>query len=112
MKPLLLSEGAQIVDFTHVDNSVEALLKATDWTASNPKRFQDFRVTGREPMTLRKFITLIEEITSHDFGIQWGGRPYREREVMVPWNDAPEIPGFEPIVPLREGLRKLFTEKS
>lgn len=110
-EPLQLSEGAQIVDFTHVDNSVEALIKAIEWTAIHPGKFQDFRVTGREPMSLRQFIALIEETTGHDFKLRWGARPYRHREVMVPWMEAPEIPGFRPLVPLRDGILKVFTKQ-
>lgn len=107
---LLLSEGKQIVDFTHVDNSVEAILRANEWTRSHAGTFRDFRVSGREPMPLRDFVLLIEETIDHRFDIQWGARPYRDREVMTPWSDAPEVPGYEPKVTLREGFRRVFTK--
>lgn len=106
--PLRLSPGDQIVDFTHVQNSVEALLKAAEWTAAHPGSFQAFRVTGREPMSLRDFVTLIEKTVSYDFKIEWGSRPYRNREVMNPWIEAPEVPGYQPLLDLRDGIRKVF----
>lgn len=110
--PMRLSPGDQIVDFTHVENSVDALLSAIQWTEQNPGRFQDFIVSGGEPVKLRELIGLIEEVTQFKFPVLWGERPYRNREVMTPWKDAPSLPGYSPKISLREGFADIFGVKS
>jgi len=36
-----------------------------------------------------------------------GGRPYREREVMVPWNKGRLLPGWSVKIRLEDGIRKI-----
>jgi hypothetical protein len=40
--------------------------------------------------------------------INFGGRPYREREVMIPWQNGKVVPGWKPYVSLEAGLNIFF----
>ena len=53
-----------------------------------------FGVSSNERMSLKELATLFEEATGNILNIKWGGRPYREREVMVPWENAEPVPGW------------------
>ena len=103
-----LSPVEQVVDFTHVQNTLDAIVLACAWTETHKGKFQDFRVSGREPMKLKQLVDLIERTSGRSIGIHWGARPYRAREVMKPWDKTPELPGYEPRISLAQGLKELF----
>lgn len=44
--------------------------------------------------------------TRNDAGIRLK-RPYRKREVMVPWNKGENVPGWSPKVSLEEGIKQI-----
>jgi hypothetical protein len=39
--------------------------------------------------------------------VEWGGRPYRKREVMELWQDYEKIPNWEAKISLKEGIKKI-----
>jgi hypothetical protein len=41
--------------------------------------------------------------------INWGGKPYRKREVMRSWNKGSVVPGWRPIVSFSVGIKKLIS---
>ena len=41
----------------------------------------------------------------------WGGRNYRKREVMLPWNKGEKLPKWNAKISLEEGLKKLYNYK-
>jgi len=108
---LALSPGHQLLDMAYVDDVVEALAYALERLgapASGPTigSSESFAVSGGQQMTLREFIGLFERVCERRLDIDWGGRPYRAREVMVPWSSGQPLPGWTPKVDLAEGLRR------
>jgi hypothetical protein len=51
-------------------------------------------------------VELYARVTGRPIEVVWGGRPYRDREVMVPWT-GPRLPGWRPRIALADGLRTL-----
>lgn len=104
--PVALSPGDQLIDIVHVDDVARSFLVAA-------KRLQYGEVHGHEqyaissgqPISLRNLVKLFEQSLGLPIPIQWGGRPYRPREVMEPWCAA-SLPGWKPEVSLVEGLRR------
>jgi hypothetical protein len=43
-------------------------------------------------------------VSGRKLNIEWGGRPYRDREVMVPWKGIP-VPGWKAKVNVEEGIQ-------
>jgi nucleoside-diphosphate-sugar epimerase len=102
--PLSMSLGEQVLDMVHVDDVVEAYLAAATWLKDNPGEQATFAVRSGESYRLKDIVAVFEEVAGVALPIQWGGRPYRDREVMTPWvNDTP-VPGWQAHVSLREGL--------
>jgi nucleoside-diphosphate-sugar epimerase len=105
-EPLLLSPGEQLVDFTHVDDVVEALLRAVPLAGPAAPAY----AVGGDPMTLRGFVDLVGEVLGEPVPVRWGARDYRPRERMGRWAVTPPLPGWTARTDLRTGLTALFAE--
>ena len=107
---LKLSPGAQLVNFTHVDDVVEAIRVAIARTAGLATgTMESFAVRGPEQMTLRDLVELFAEVSGTTLNVNWGARPYRAREVMTPWLGEP-LPGWFAQVRLKDGFRRLLND--
>lgn len=103
-EPLYMSPGEQIIDLVHIDDVLDAYLLAAERIESQTQPSACYGVSSGETLNLRQFVALFERVIGKPVPIVWGGRPYREREVMVPWN-APTLDGWTPRIRLEDGLR-------
>lgn len=102
-RPLKLSPGRQLVDMLHVDDAVAALIRAAHVLNSNATLSGSvWAVSSGQRRTLRGVVAAYARVAG-PVKVIWGGRPYREREVMRPWR-GPALPGWKPLVRLSEGL--------
>ena len=103
-----MSPGEQLIDLVHVDDVVEAFqLAAARLLANDVKGHERYAVSSGSPIRLRDLVKLYGHITGRVLPIEWGGRPYRSREVMVPWNSGVSVPGWQPKVGLEEGILRI-----
>lgn len=102
--PLPMSPGAQLVNFIHVYDVIEAVKIALRHTATSASGAEVFTVAGDEQLALRDFVERVGKAVGQPLNIQWGARPYRDREVMNPWL-GPRLPDWAPQIPLDQGLR-------
>jgi nucleoside-diphosphate-sugar epimerase len=109
-EPMALSRGEQVVDFAYVDDVIEAtVLAAERILCDEGRREESFGISGGCPMSLREFVTMVSAVAGRPINVNWGGRPYRSREVMVPWTDYPRLPGWTPQVALSDGIRRVVS---
>ncbi|MHB8981037.1 NAD-dependent epimerase/dehydratase family protein [Thiobacillus sp.] len=102
--------GEQIVDMTHVDDVVEAYIRAGEMLLmGNIDKLETYAVTSGHRMTLKQLVELAVCVTGVLIHPNWGGRPYRTNEVMVPWLGKP-LPGWRPRIDLETGIREVFNE--
>jgi nucleoside-diphosphate-sugar epimerase len=107
---LNLSPGEQAINFSHVDDVVEAIRVALALTAElQPGETRSYSVQGSEQMTLREFVDLFERVSGRSLSVGWGERPCRKREVMRPWVGK-TLPGWSPRIGLEEGLRRVLAD--
>lgn len=67
-----------------------------------------YRLPSPEAITLRELVaTLNAVVQSYPVKAVWGERPFRKREVFMPWEGAEVLPGWCPEIPLDAGLREL-----
>lgn len=110
-KPIDMTPGQQIVDMSHVDDVVAAYLQAAEMLlATNIAKFATYAVTSGRRMKLKELVELIIRETGISIHPNWGGRPYRPNEVMVPWLGEP-LPGWRPNIELEKGIREIFNER-
>lgn len=100
-----MSAGEQLIDLVHIDDVVEAyLIAAKRLLDGRVSQHEGYAVSSGNPMPLKKLVQLYAEVTKQAVTVNWGTRPYREREVMVPCNRGKSIPGWSRKVKLEEGL--------
>lgn len=102
--PLPMSPGAQLVNFIHIDDVINAVKVALRRTADSAPGAEVFTVAGDEQLALRDFVERVSQAIGRPLNIQWGARPYRDREVMDPWLGL-RLPDWTPRISLDQGLR-------
>lgn len=104
---LLMSEGLQKVDLVHIDDVVAAYdCAARHLLGDNLIGHQAFSVSSGAPVSLKEVVGECERAWGVRLDVVWGGRPYREREVMSPWQGK-ALPGWHASVRLSDGLKGL-----
>ncbi|TAL55373.1 MAG: NAD(P)-dependent oxidoreductase [Pandoraea sp.] len=107
---LNMSPGEQILDLCHIDDVVSAYVRAADMLLEQSEpMFQDYMISG-ERLRLRDLVALVERVAGRALLVDFGGRPYRAREVMQPWNDSTKsLPSWRPSIGLEQGVRQLLS---
>jgi nucleoside-diphosphate-sugar epimerase len=105
---LSMSPGEQLIDLVYIDDVLEAFLQAAENLLSGRGVMNHcYAVSSGNPLKLQDVVKVFERVTRRKLQIHWGGRPYREREVMIPWNKYICLPGWYPKISLEDGLRKI-----
>lgn len=105
-----MSAGDQLIDLVYIEDVVDAFVLSADYLLSGQFDYcGTFAVTSQKPVSLKEVVHIYEEVCKKKLNINWGARPYRNREVMVPWNKGNILPNWKAAVQLEEGIRKLLT---
>ena len=95
-KRLALSPGEQQVDFVHAEDVACAFALAGSYLAEGRTDLcGDYVVSSGAAVTLRELIRRYECLRGEQMPVDWGARPYRVREVMIPWRGGRILPGWE-----------------
>lgn len=109
---LAMSAGEQLIDLVHIDDVTSAFsLAAGRLLNGEAAKYEEYAVSSGHPIPLNSLVKVFEKVTGRELPIEWGKRPYRPREVMVPWNKGSKLPGWEPKILLEEGLRTLIASE-
>jgi nucleoside-diphosphate-sugar epimerase len=111
---LEMSAGEQIIDISYIEDVVSAYEVLIAHLTSNQKNeFKNkiFVVSSNELMSLKELAKVYEDATNTKLNIKWGAKPYREREVMIPWKNGKVIPNWKPKYTLKEAIKKTIGEK-
>jgi nucleoside-diphosphate-sugar epimerase len=106
---LEMSAGEQIIDTSYIEDVVsiyEILIQHLSSDQKQEFRNKEFVVTNSEKMSLKELSYVFEEATDTKLNIQWGARPYREREVMIPWEKGQVVPGWKQKYTLKVAIQK------
>lgn len=105
---LAMSPGEQLIDLVYIDDVIEAfLLAARRLQTKEVQLHESYAVNSGKPLKLRELVKVYSHVTGKDLPIEWGYRPYRQREVMVPWNRDEALLGWSPKIGLEEGIKKM-----
>lgn len=113
-QPVDMTAGEQVLDFIHVDdvagfftyvvNHVDEFLKIKE-------SGQNFYLGTGKGTSIREVAELIEQISGKHCNINWGGRPYRERDIMraiAPVKDNVKYIHWRTKVNLDNGIKGLL----
>ena len=105
---LAMSPGEQLIDIVYIDDVIEAYLMAAERLLSGKVNdYEEYKVSTESPLKLKEFVEIYQQEIGFNLPIEWGGRPYRPREVMIPWNKGALLPGWKAKVSLKEGISKV-----
>ena len=106
---LKMSPGGQLIDMVYIDDIIEAFIIAGKLLAACKYDYCDtYGVSSTKPIPLREVVKIFESVAGKKLSIEWGGRPYRAREIMVPWKSYKLLPGWTPKISLQEGIKKFL----
>ena len=106
---LKMSPGGQMIDIVYIDDVMEAFIAAGKLLAACKYKYcGTYGVSSLEPLPLREVVKIFEEVAGKKLSIEWGGRPYRAREIMIPWKSYKLLPDWQPKISLREGIKKFL----
>tara|TARA_Y100001970_G_scaffold149455_1_gene183428 strand:- start:30910 stop:31845 length:936 start_codon:yes stop_codon:yes gene_type:complete len=111
-KKLKMSPGNQCINLTHISDVCKAFILAGNQL--NQKDFighKKYAVSNKKSYKIKEVISLYESISGDKMNVIWGGRNYRKREVMLPWNKGEKLPKWNAKISLEEGLKKLYNYK-
>jgi nucleoside-diphosphate-sugar epimerase len=107
-RPLAMSPGEQLVDLVYIDDVTDAFVMAAERLLSQPMaRREEYAVSSGKPVCLKDLVRLYGQLKGTPLPVEWGKRPYRSREVMVPWTGGRPLPGWKPKVGLEEGILRM-----
>lgn len=107
-KTLSMSAGEQRISLVFISDVVDAFVRALEVVRDLPPGEEArFGVGAAEQPRLRDLVALVERAAGVKLDIRWGERPYRQREVMVPWR-GPALPGWWPKIDLSTGLKRVL----
>ena len=106
--PLAMSPGEQLVDLVYIDDVTNAFIMAAERLLSQQKaRREEYAVSSGKPLRLMDIVKLYGQLMGSPLPVEWGKRPYRSREMMIPWTGGIPLPGWAPKVGLEEGIQRM-----
>lgn len=112
-KPLEMSPGEQLLDILHVDDVVEGYLQALKQIMKiEAGTMNNYTLSSGDLLSLRELVALFEKVSGSHLDIHWGGRKYREREVMRPQAGGNPLPDWRPAIPLETGLKDIIEREN
>ena len=108
---LNMSLGEQTMDIVYIDDIIDAFILLLEQIIIDESKFINgtvYVVTANNRYTLKELAKIFEETTNKKLNISWGSRPYREREVMVPWKNGKVVPGWHQKITIEMGIKMLF----
>lgn len=106
---LAMSPGQQLLDVLYISDIVTGFLHLAELLSSGGPLADQYVLSSGELRTLRSLAETFTRVSGRPLHIEWGGRPYRDREVMVPWR-GPVLPGWAPSVDLETGISLFLNE--
>lgn len=108
---MAMSAGDQLLDLCHIHDITRAYAHVTQLISqrqTSPIEGKCFGLSCGERVNLQELARMMEQITQKKLLLDWGARPLREREVMTPWNGFTPLPGWSPLMGLRERLQEFL----
>lgn len=109
-----MSGGEQLMDIVYIDDVIEGYLKTIYLIENELKTLihDSYAISSGNPLKLKDLAALFSKIANKDLNIIWGKKPYKKREVMVPWSKGFLIPGWEPKIKLENGIKRFLGEQN
>lgn len=105
-QPLEMSPGEQMIDLVHIADVMRAYTLAAEALQNQSEAHTHYGVSSGSPLRLIDLVAAFQQATQTNLPISFGGRPYRPREVMVPWTNYQTVPGWQVQLSFDEGIQQ------
>jgi len=101
-----MSPGEQVLDLVHIDDVTRAFAISAQQLLddASSRSHERYAVSSGTPISVRQLVALVEQVTGKANNVTFGARPYREREVMSPWQSRQTLPGWHAQIGAHAGL--------
>lgn len=97
-------DGTSLRDYTYVSDIVQGI----DGAIENPRGYEIYNLGNADPVTLTEFIQIIEDTVGKEAKIEVvSEQPGDVQKTYADYTKANKYLGYEPKVPLREGISKM-----
>jgi len=106
-----MSPGEQLIDISYIDDVISAFTLLANQLNDNNTIIVNgsvYAVRAQKRYTLKQLKDIFEKSTHSKLKINWGTRPYRDKEVMIPWENGAVVPGWRPLIDIENGIKKIF----
>lgn len=106
----MFGDGTDARDYTYIDDIVDGVIAAADWTASAPVGMEVFNLGGNEAIPLKRMIAEIAAALGVEPVIQPAGRqPGDVRLTAADLGKSHRVLGYRPRTSFTEGIRRFVT---
>lgn len=103
-----LTAGEQKMYYCHIEDLVSGYLQALKLVITmEPGTYARYALRDQEPVSLRELVEEFLRIQGKHLDINWGGRAYRDREIMDPSGIGTVLPGWKPKYQWARGVKNL-----
>ena len=111
-KALDMSLGEQILGITYIDDIVSAYLKTIQLISIKEDNIPDkYSLISENRIKLKDLVRLYEQVTNKKINVNLGAKPYRNRQIMNPWDKGKHLPQWQARISISEGIKKCFLPK-
>lgn len=109
---LKMSKGEQLIDIVYIEDVVRAFVLAGNYLVNGEyDKCGTYAVSSGKAIPLKELVAKFAQISGREINVEWGERPYRDREVMKPWDAGEILPGWQCDYPLEVGVELFIKEK-
>lgn len=108
---LRMSPGEQILDMVYISDVLDAYCLAMTRLV-NMTGAECYAVSNPNRLSLRKLVQVYSETVRRPINVEWGGLPYRQREVFEPWSNHQPVPGWHARFMLADGITRMEQDRS
>jgi nucleoside-diphosphate-sugar epimerase len=92
----VLSPGEQKMNLVSAKDTAQAFWLAAQHACNSQQPIYEEYFLRNEWFTLRELVKVIEQNLGRSLNIEWGGKPYRDREILHPFTGGALLPGWKP----------------
>lgn len=105
---LKMSPGEQLIDLLYITDIVSGFIQLSTLLSSGEHLKEQYVLSSGHQIPLKEIANLFMSVSGRNVNIEWGGLPYREREVMMPWKGE-TVPGWKPQIDIKNGIMNFLS---
>lgn len=106
-KHIAVSPGEQLLDLIHISDVCTAYESAFETLINDPSIINNiYGVRTGKTYSLKEAISTFEKSIGKKINVDFGAKPYKEREVMTPYSEYDYLPNWKAIVSIYDGFER------